>query len=102
MVTLVGRCFGAPVRFAQDNRVGMLFASVVQERSVPHDGAFPSERDGNAQEGCGNEGGVFVGTFVLAVEQGFQIVLEIGGSAVLFGGFEGVHGWPEVVSEGGD
>ena len=37
--------------------------------------------------------------FVLAVEKLFQLFLQISRSAVLFRGFERIHGWPVVFPE---
>src|SRR5712671_2602678 len=54
---------------------------------------------GDPQEGRGNRGGVLAGAFVLAVEQHFQLLLQVADLAVLFRGFEGIHGRPVIFSE---
>ncbi len=56
-------------------------------------------RNGDTQEGCGNGGGVLAGAFVLAVEQSFELLLQVAGFAVLFRSFECIHGWPVIFSE---
>src|SRR5947209_1882145 len=58
-----------------------------------------SNRDRNTQEGCRNGGGIFVRAFVLAGKQLFQLSLQVSRSAVLFCGFECVHGRSVVVPE---
>jgi hypothetical protein len=63
-----------------------------------------SKRDRNAQEGCRNGGGILARAFVLAGKQLFQLSLQISRSAVLFRGFECIHGrpvvFPEFIDEG--
>ena len=56
-------------------------------------------RNSDAQEGRRNGGGILAWAFVLAVEQNFQLLLQITGSTVLFRRFECIHGWPVVFSE---
>jgi hypothetical protein len=56
-------------------------------------------RNGDTQEGRGDGGGIHARAFVLAVEQNFQLHLQVGGFAVLFRGFECVHGRPVIPSE---
>ena len=56
-----------------------------------------SKGDRHAQEGCRNRRGIL--TLVLAVEQCFELVLQGRASAVLFCGFECIHGWPVVSPE---
>jgi hypothetical protein len=58
-----------------------------------------SECNRNAQEGCRNGGGIPTRAFVLAVEQFFQLLLQIICPAVLFCGFECIHGRPVVFPE---
>src|SRR6476661_8692444 len=65
---------------------------------LPH-GFLLLNLNGHAQEGRGNGSGVLARAFVLAVEQNFQLLLQIAGLAVLFCSFECVHGWPVVFSE---
>src|SRR6266550_7879966 len=50
--------------------------------------------DRYAQEGCRDGGGILA--FVLALEQLFQLLLEVSRSAVLFCGVECIHGRPVV------
>src|SRR6266496_807410 len=63
-----------------------------------------SNRGGNTQEGCRNGGGILARAFVLAGKQLFQLSLQISRSAVLFCGFECIHGrpvvFPEFIDEG--
>ena len=61
--------------------------------------AQSSKRNSHAQEGCRNGGGILVGAFVLAVEQRFQLILQISCSAFLFGSVERIHGRSVVVPE---
>src|SRR5438876_12177340 len=56
-------------------------------------------RNRDAQEGRGNGGGVLVRAFVLAVEQNFELLLQIAGFTVLFRSFECIHGRPVIFSE---
>src|SRR6266581_13296 len=58
-----------------------------------------SKRDRNPQESCRNGSGIPARAFVLAVEQLFQLFLQVSRSAVLFCGFECIHGWPVVFPE---
>ena len=52
------------------------------------------ERNGNAQEGRRNGGGILARALVVAVEQNFQLLLQITGSTVLLCGLECIHGRP--------
>src|SRR5213592_2271171 len=58
-----------------------------------------SHGDRNAQEGCRNGGGILARAFVLAGKQLFQLSLQVSRSAVLFCGFECIHGRPVVFPE---
>src|SRR5262245_3462308 len=58
-----------------------------------------SKRNSYAQEGCRNGGAIPVLALVLAVEQFFQLFLQISGSTVPFRRFESIHGRPVVFSE---
>ena len=58
-----------------------------------------SESNHDAQEGGGNGRGIRARAFVLSVEQIFKLVLEIRGSAALFGGVECIHGGPVILPE---
>src|SRR5439155_26448019 len=55
-----------------------------------------SKRDRNTQEGCRNGGGILARALVLAGKQLFQLSLQVSRSAVLFCGFECIHGRPVV------
>src|SRR5205823_7621450 len=63
-----------------------------------------SKRDRNAQEGCRNGGSILARAFVLTGKQLFQLSLQISRAAVLFCGFECIHGrpvvFPEFIDEG--
>src|SRR6266568_2312035 len=56
-------------------------------------------RNSDTQEGRGNGGGVLVRAFVLAVEQNFELLLQIVGFSVLFRSFERIHGRSVIFSE---
>ena len=56
-------------------------------------------RNGDTQEDRGNGGGVHARAFVLAVEQNFQLFLQVAGFAVLFRSFECIHRRPLIFSE---
>src|SRR6266403_4307103 len=64
-----------------------------------HSLSIVSKRDRNAQEGCRNRGGILVWASVLAGKQLFQLSLQVSRSAVLFCGFECIHGRPVVFPE---
>src|SRR5204862_2581075 len=59
----------------------------------------PSNLDGYAQKRCRNCGGLLVWASVLAHEQGFQLLLELSGPAVLFCSLEGIHCRPVISAE---
>src|SRR5262245_49016178 len=54
----------------------------------------------NTQEGCRNGRPILVRALILALEQSLQILLQITGSAALFGGFERIHGRSIMSTEG--
>ena len=58
-----------------------------------------TNRNRDPQEGRRNGGGSLACALVLAIEQNFQLLLQIAGTAVLFRGFERVHGRSIVLSE---
>src|SRR5262249_19188490 len=65
--------------------------------------AAPAQRlvagDSNTQKRGRYRSGVLARAFVLAIEQNFQLFLEITGAVVLFRGFKGIHGRSIVFSE---
>src|SRR5205085_4256310 len=58
-----------------------------------------SKRDRNPQEGCRNGSSILAGALVLAVEQLFQLPLQVRRPAILFRGIECTHGRPIVFPE---
>src|SRR6266851_1294004 len=56
-------------------------------------------RNSDTQEGRGNRGGIHARAFVLAVEQTFELFLQVAGFAVLFRSFECIHGRSVILSE---
>src|SRR5580765_3413567 len=58
-----------------------------------------SHGDRDAEEGCGNGGGVIGRACVLGAEEGVQLSLKIGLAAVGRCGFERVHRWSVVRPE---
>src|SRR6185503_15415164 len=61
--------------------------------------AIFSERNCHAQVGCRKGGGILTQALVLAMDQIFQLLLQIRGSAVLFCSLECIHRWPVVFPE---
>ena len=62
-------------------------------------GDIASQRNGDAQVGCGNGGRLRVRARILAVEQGFELRLQLSLATVAGSGLERVHGRPVVVPE---
>src|SRR5205809_6797052 len=58
-----------------------------------------SNRDRNTQESCRNGGGILARAFVLAGKQLFQLSLQVSRAAILFRGFECIHGRSVVFLE---
>jgi len=58
-----------------------------------------TNRNRDPQEGRRNGGGSLACTLVLAIEQNFQLLLQIAGPTVFFRSFERIHGRPVVFSE---
>ena len=79
------------------------FSSACYERRpiIHATSARPSISDCHcdAQEGRWNGGCALFGAFVFAVEQIFQLFLQVGSFPIFFGGVESVHRWPVIFPE---
>src|SRR5262245_58513457 len=58
-----------------------------------------SKRNRNAEESGRNRCGILTGALVVAIEQDFQLLLQLSSSTVLFRRFEGIHGGPVIFSK---
>src|SRR5262245_51372591 len=83
-----------------DRRATSLFSKDLADSYSGAASGGSIDRNGHAQEGCRNGGGVPVLALVLAFEQGLQLLLQIGGPTALFRGFERIHRRPVIFSEG--